>query len=99
MIGKQMTKWKKDKAISWYEDQPWLVGCNFLPSSAINQLEMFQDETFDAELIRKEVGWAARNVLAELKPSGVLSKDAIIQLLIWLTKTVATIDQKVVNWC
>lgn len=58
MIGKQMTKWKKDKAISWYEDQPWLVGCNFLPSSAINQLEMFQDETFDAELIRKEIGWA-----------------------------------------
>ena len=53
-----MTKWKKDKAISWYEEQPWLVGCNFLPSSAINQLEMFQDETFDFEVISKEVSWA-----------------------------------------
>ncbi|MAI42426.1 MAG: 1,4-beta-xylanase [Gammaproteobacteria bacterium] len=53
-----MTKWKKDKAILWYEEQPWLVGCNFLPSSAINQLEMFQDDTFDFEIISKEVGWA-----------------------------------------
>ena len=53
-----MTQWTKDKADSWYGKQPWLVGCNFLPSSAINQLEMFQDETFDIDLINKEIGWA-----------------------------------------
>ncbi len=53
-----MTQWTKDKANSWYGKQPWLVGCNFLPSSAINQLEMFQDETFDIDLINKEIGWA-----------------------------------------
>ena len=53
-----MTQWTKNKANSWYENQPWLVGCNFLPSSAINQLEMFQDETFDIELLNKEIGWA-----------------------------------------
>ena len=53
-----MTQWTKDKANAWYDKQPWLVGCNFLPSSAINQLEMFQDETFDTDLINKEISWA-----------------------------------------
>ena len=38
--------------------QPWLVGCNFLPSTAINQLEMWQPETFDAATIDRELGWA-----------------------------------------
>ena len=50
-----MSKWTKEKANSWYEDQKWLVGCNFLPSTAINQLEMFQDETFDLGTIKKEI--------------------------------------------
>ena len=44
-------KWSKEEANSWYEEQPWLIGCNFLPSSAINQLEMFQEDTFDEETI------------------------------------------------
>ena len=51
-------KWSKEKANSWYEEQPWLVGCNFLPSSAINQLEMFQEDTFDEETIERELDWA-----------------------------------------
>ena len=46
-------KWSKEKATSWYEEQPWLVGCNFLPSSAINQLEMFQDDTFDEKTMAR----------------------------------------------
>ena len=51
-------KWSKEKATSWYEEQPWLVGCNFLPSSAINQLEMFQKDTFDEKTIERELDWA-----------------------------------------
>jgi hypothetical protein len=35
-----------------------LVGCNFIPSTAINQLEMWQAETFDPETIETELGWA-----------------------------------------
>ena len=54
-----MSKWTKEKANSWYEDQEWLVGCNFLPSTAINQLEMFQDDTFDLDTIKKEISWAS----------------------------------------
>ena len=54
-----MSKWTEEKANSWYENQGWLVGCNFLPSSAINQLEMFQDDTFDLDTIKKEISWAS----------------------------------------
>ena len=34
-------KWPVDKAVEWYQTQPWLRGCNFIPSTAINQLEMW----------------------------------------------------------
>ncbi len=51
--------WTKEKANSWYKKQPWFVGANFLPSSAINQLEMWQAESFDAATINRELGWAA----------------------------------------
>ena len=37
-------RWTAEKASAWYASQPWLVGCNFAPSTAINQLEMWQVE-------------------------------------------------------
>ncbi len=51
-------RWTPQQANEWYDAQPWLVGCNFLPSTAINQLEMWQPETFDATTIDRELGWA-----------------------------------------
>lgn len=51
--------WTVDKANAWYQKQGWLVGANFLPSTAINQLEMWQADTFDPATIDKELGWAA----------------------------------------
>ncbi|MBL7077302.1 MAG: cellulase family glycosylhydrolase [Kiritimatiellae bacterium] len=53
-----MDRWSVERAQKWYAEQPWLVGCNFLPGTAINQVEMFQPETFDPETIRCELGWA-----------------------------------------
>jgi len=50
--------WSKDKASSWYEQWGWLRGADFIPSSAINQLEMWQAETFDSATINRELGWA-----------------------------------------
>ena len=50
--------WSKDKANQWYADEPWLVGSNYTPADAINQLEMWQAATFDAKEIDKELGWA-----------------------------------------
>jgi hypothetical protein len=52
-------RWSVDRANAWYKKQPWLVGCNFIPSTAINQLEMWQTDTFDPETIDRELGWAA----------------------------------------
>ena len=55
----QMSRWSKEKANKWYDNQSWLVGCNFIPSTAINQLEMWQADTFDAETIARELKWAS----------------------------------------
>ena len=52
-------RWTIEKAREWYSKYPWPVGCNFIPSTAINQLEMWQEDTFDAETIDRELGWAA----------------------------------------
>ena len=51
-------RWTPEQANEWYDAQPWLVGCNFGPSTAINQLEMWQADTFDPEGIDRELGWA-----------------------------------------
>ncbi len=51
--------WPAEKANAWYEALPWLVGCNFIPSTAINQLEMWQEDTVDRQTIDRELGWAA----------------------------------------
>jgi len=52
-------RWSAEKAHAWYVNQPWLIGCNFIPSTAVNQLEMWQEETFDPETIDRELGWAS----------------------------------------
>lgn len=52
-------RWTAEKANKWYAQQPLMVGANFVPSTAINQLEMFQADTFDPATIDKELGWAA----------------------------------------
>jgi len=51
-------RWPAEKAQAWAAQKGWRVGCNFVPSTAINQLEMFQAETFDAATIDRELGWA-----------------------------------------
>ncbi len=50
--------WSVEKANQWYSTQPWLVGCNYIPTNAINELEMWQAETFDVVQIEKELAWA-----------------------------------------
>jgi hypothetical protein len=50
--------WPVEKADAWQAEHGWLVGCNFTPSTAINQLEMWQPGTFDPATIDRELGWA-----------------------------------------
>src|SRR5579875_1035736 len=51
-------RWTEAQANAWYEHQPWLVGANYVPSDAINELEMFQAATFNPALNDKELGLA-----------------------------------------
>lgn len=51
-------RWSEKRVNQWHSDFGWIVGCNFLPSTAINQLEMFQAETYDPETIDRELGLA-----------------------------------------
>jgi len=51
-------QWTKAQANAWHAKQPWLVGANYTPASAINQLEMWQAETWDPARIDQELAWA-----------------------------------------
>lgn len=51
-------QWPAERANDWYRNRSWVVGCNFTPSTAINQLEMWQADTFDPKTIDRELGWA-----------------------------------------
>jgi hypothetical protein len=55
-LGQQ--RWSEAKANAWYAQQPYLVGSNYIPDDAINQLEMWQAATFDPKEIDRELGWA-----------------------------------------
>src|ERR1700687_13227 len=51
-------RWSEKAAQDWYAKQPWLVGSNYIPATAINELEMWQADSFDPARIDKELGWA-----------------------------------------
>lgn len=51
-------RWSVEKAELWYAEQGWITGCNYVPSTAVNQLEMWQVHTFDPPTIDCELGWA-----------------------------------------
>ncbi len=53
-------RWTAQRAGDWYKNQPWLVGANYNPASAINQLEMWQAASFDPKRIDLELGWAEK---------------------------------------
>jgi hypothetical protein len=58
LLASAQEPWTAERANAWYAKQPWLVGSNFIPSTAINQLEMWQVDTFDLPTIDRELGWA-----------------------------------------
>jgi hypothetical protein len=77
----QEARWTEDQASRWYQQQPWPIGANFVPSNAVNELEMWQADTFDPKEIDRELGWAQgigmntmrvflHNLLWEQDPAG-----------------------------
>ncbi len=53
-------RWEESKINAWYAEQPWLVGCNYYPATAINQIDMWQKSTWDPSRIDLELGWAEK---------------------------------------
>ena len=58
LTAPQSQRWSPEKAAAWYKEHKWITGANYLPATAINQLEMWQAETFDTATISKEFKWA-----------------------------------------
>jgi Cellulase (glycosyl hydrolase family 5) len=90
ILHAQEPRWTEQQANTWYAAQPWLVGANFAPADAINELEMWQADTFDPNEIDREFGWAEgagmntmrvflHNLLWEQDPQGF--KQRIDQFL------------------
>ena len=71
----EASRWSPDRANRWYQAQGWLVGANFITSNAINQLEMFQPNTFDPRRIDTELGWA--------RSAGLNSVRVFLHDLLW----------------
>ncbi|MBS1826054.1 MAG: cellulase family glycosylhydrolase [Acidobacteria bacterium] len=59
LLSAATTRWSEQQAKDWYARQPWLIGANYVPATAINELEMWQAETFAPQRIDLELGWAA----------------------------------------
>jgi len=57
-LAQAAERWTPQQANAWYAKQKWLVGSNYIPADAINQLEMWQDASFNPAQIDKELGWA-----------------------------------------
>lgn len=51
-------RWSEEKANEWYSKLPWMSGCDYIPATAINQIEMWSEDTYDSKEIDKELGWA-----------------------------------------
>ncbi len=68
-------RWTVPQAWAWYQQQPWIVGFNYVPSTAANTTEFWSAETFDEKTIDRELGWAA-----EL---GFNSCRVFVQYLVW----------------
>ncbi len=52
-------RWSEERAWEWHKENGWMVGTNFNPSTSINQLEFWQEDTYDPETIERELDWSA----------------------------------------
>lgn len=69
------SRWSTEKANAWYDKQPWLVGANYVPAHASNQIEMWQAESFNPQQIDAE--------LALAKGLGMNTMRVFLHDLVW----------------
>lgn len=58
VAGKPAGRWSEERANAWYAAQKWPVGFNYVCATAINQIEMWQAQTFDPKTMDVELGRA-----------------------------------------
>ena len=68
-------RWPEEKARTWYAEVGPIVGCNYLPRTAVNMTQMWQKETFDPKTIDEELNWAER--------AGYNGLRVFVQYLVW----------------
>lgn len=68
-------RWSRERAGAWYDAQPWMLGFNYLPRTAVNWTELWQAETFDLATIEQELDWAQRIGFNALRTN--------LQYLVW----------------
>ncbi|MFL6733076.1 MAG: 1,4-beta-xylanase, partial [Sphingomicrobium sp.] len=85
-------QWTQAQAKAWYDRQPWLVGSNYTPASAVNEIEMWHPATFDPAGIDREFALAEsigmnsmrvflHNLLWENDPEGFKQRlDQFLQI-------------------
>src|ERR1700722_1641216 len=56
-VAESAPRWTPEEAWTWYREQPWFFGASFVPSTSVNDIDMWQ--TFDRVTINRELGWAA----------------------------------------
>ena len=81
----QPSQWSTSIAYDWYANRPWMVGTNFSPSTANNQLEMWQAETFDIATLDKELALSAS--------IGMNSHRVFLQNLLWEQDSTGFLDR------
>ena len=74
-VAANAQRWTEAQANDWYAKQPWLVGANYIPDDAINELEMWQAASFDPKEIDRELGWA--------EGAGMNTMRVFLQDLLW----------------
>jgi hypothetical protein len=74
-MTKARQRWSPNEAWKWYRGHGRICGCNFVPSTAINPIEMWQEQTWDPVTIERELGWAAG--------IGMNSVRVYLHLLVW----------------
>jgi hypothetical protein len=74
-LGLPPRRWSGEEAWQWYQARPWLVGTNYLPSTACNTTEFWQAESFDVPTIRRE--------LAIARATGFNTVRVFVQYLVW----------------
>lgn len=63
------TRWTQAQAWAWYDSRPWIVGCNFVPSTCINVEEIWQEFQFEdvIRVVDRELAIAAETGLNSVR--------------------------------